>query len=105
MFHGLGTAMVFQGIDPLTQALTSLSDVAEMNTVSRGPESPPTTPHIPHDSGRSWLDHHVECCTKVVARAARACDWERLSGRRQFACKDSLATIEEPPLVPKASKR
>ncbi len=50
---------------------TSLSDVAEMNTVTWGPESPPTFPHIAHESLRSWIDHHVERGTKIVTRSAR----------------------------------
>ena len=74
-----------------------------MNTVSWGPESSPTLPHRTHDSLRSLVDHHVERGTNVVARSARSCDWERLSGSRQFPCKDPLATIPEDLLLSIAS--
>jgi len=79
----------------LYEGRTSLSDVAEMNTVTRGPESPPTSPNRAHKSDPSIFDHHVERGTNVVTRSARRCDWEWLSGSRQLASKDSKSAIEE----------
>jgi len=78
---------------------TSLSDVAEMNTVSWGPESPPSLPNRAHQPDPSTFDHHVERGTNVVARAARRSDWERLSGRRQFSAKDPGPPIKEDGLL------
>ena len=78
---------------------TSLSDVAEMNTVTWGPESSPTTPHRTHKSEASIFDHHVERGTNVVTRSARRRDWEGLSGRRQFPSKHSLAPFKEDGLL------
>ncbi len=78
---------------------TSLSDVAKMHTVTWGPESSPALPNRAHESDPSTFDHHVECGTNVVTRCARRCDWERLSGRRQFPSENSLATIEEDALL------
>jgi len=81
------------------RARTSLSDVAEMNTVTWGPESSPLLPNRAHESDPSIFDHHVERGTKVVTRAARSCDWEGLSGSRQFTSEDLGSTIEEDPLL------
>ena len=85
---------------PVSQAghlttIQSLSDVAVMNTVTRGPETSPRTPHISHNSSSSWVDHHVECGTNPVTRAARRRDWEGLSGRRQFSSKDPKTSLKE----------
>ncbi len=80
---------------------TSLSDVAEMNTVTWGPESSPTLPHRTHKSDASCVNHHVERGTKIVTRSARRRDWEPLSGRRQFAPKDPLPSIKEDLLLAK----
>ena len=74
-----------------------------MHRVTWGPESSPSLPNRTHDSLRSRIDHHVERGTKVVTRAARRCDWERLSGRRQLAGKDPLATIPQDALLSEAS--
>jgi len=82
-----------------------LSDVAEMNTVTRGPESSPTSPHIAQDPFCSWTDHHVESRTVVVTRSPRKSDWERLSGRWELASKDPGPAIIKDSLLPKASIR
>lgn len=79
--------------------MTSLSDVAEMNTVTRGPEAAPTSPNITHDALSSSIDHHVERGTKVVTRSPRRSDWERLSGRWELASKNPLPTTEEDRLL------
>jgi len=88
---------------PENYAITSLSDVAVMNTVTWGPESSPRTPHRAHVSLCSWVNHHVERGTKVVTRPARSSDWERLSGRWQAPLENELSTIEEDALLAKAS--
>ena len=70
-----------------------------MNTVTWGPESSPTTPNRAHKSDPSIFDHHVECGTNVVTRAARSCDWEGLSGSRQFAPEDASPAFKEDGLL------
>lgn len=82
----------------------SSSDVTEMHTVRRSPESAPRPPDIAHQSFPSSTDHHVECCTVVVARCARRSDWERLSGRWEATSKDVLSAPVEALLFVKRSK-
>jgi len=75
-----------------------------MNTVTLGPEPSPASPYRTHESDSPWVDHHVECGTNTVTRSARRCDWEGLSGRRQFASKDTLPPLEEDALETIRSK-
>ncbi len=66
-----------------------------MHTVTWGPESSPRLPYSTHESFSSRVNHHVERGTNAMARSARRCDWEPLSGRWQLAPKDSLTSIKE----------
>jgi len=79
--------------------MTSLSDVAEMNTVTWGPEASPIIPHRAHQPLSSCVHHHVERGTNVVTTSARRRDWEGLSGTRQFAEKDPTTPFEEDGLL------